>query len=89
MKVTDIPHFKQVVIMATNCDSCGFRESEVKGGAGIEDKGKLIDLKVTTPRDLHRDLLKVQMTTLKFTSKFLIQCHLYRGLDLEFSRSNI
>ncbi|KAJ9600178.1 hypothetical protein L9F63_009512 [Diploptera punctata] len=28
MKVTTIPHFKDVVIMATNCDSCGHRSNE-------------------------------------------------------------
>lgn len=58
MKVTDIPHFKEIVLMATNCESCGFRESEVKGGAGIEPKGVKITLHVTKPSDLQRDILK-------------------------------
>ncbi|CAG2184206.1 unnamed protein product, partial [Oppiella nova] len=39
MKVTQIPHFKEVVIMATNCDSCGHKTNEVKPGSGIEEKG--------------------------------------------------
>jgi len=58
MKVTDIPHFKEIVLMATNCDSCGFRESEVKGGAGIEPKGVKITLHITKTSDLQRDILK-------------------------------
>ena len=30
MKITSIPHFKEVVIMATTCDVCGARTNEVK-----------------------------------------------------------
>ena len=59
--LSDIPYFKQVVIMATSCDVCGNRENEVKGGSGIEDKGTRITLKVTSPRDLNRDVLKVSI----------------------------
>ena len=32
MKMTSIPHFKEVVIMATTCDLCGNRTNEVKVG---------------------------------------------------------
>ncbi len=59
MKMVDIPHFKQVVIMATNCEYCGLKSNEVKPGAGIEDHGVKHTLKITTPADLTRDLLKV------------------------------
>ncbi len=58
---TDIPHFKQVVIMATNCDYCGHRTSEAKSGAGVEDLGTRITLKLTDPSDLTRDILKVRL----------------------------
>ncbi|XP_046543972.1 zinc finger protein ZPR1-like [Haliotis rubra] len=54
----DIPHFKEVVIMATNCDACGYRDSEVKGGGAIEAKGRKISLKITDPSDMSRDVLK-------------------------------
>ena len=59
MKMVDIPHFKQVVIMATNCEYCGFRTNEVKPGAGIEEHGTRLTLKLTDVRDLTRDILKV------------------------------
>lgn len=26
---SEIPHFKEVIIMATNCDACGHRTNEV------------------------------------------------------------
>lgn len=45
--------------MATNCDVCGHRESEVKGGCGIEDLGQRITLHLTDVKDLSRDILKV------------------------------
>lgn len=59
MKMVDIPYFKNVVIMATSCDRCGFKDNEVKGAAGIEEKGQRIELRLTDPTDLTRDVLKV------------------------------
>ncbi|CAG2110787.1 unnamed protein product [Medioppia subpectinata] len=56
MKVQQIPHFKEVVIMATNCDACGHKTNEVKSGSGIEDKGIRITLKVADESDLERDV---------------------------------
>ncbi|CAG2114582.1 unnamed protein product [Medioppia subpectinata] len=52
-----IPHFKEVVIMATNCDACGHKTNEVKSGSGIEDKGICITLKVADESDLERDVV--------------------------------
>ena len=46
MKMTNIPYFKEVVIMATVCDLCGAKTNEVKAGGGIEAEGKKITLKV-------------------------------------------
>ena len=57
--LTEIPHFKEVVIMATLCDQCGHKTNEVKSGGGIEPTGKKMTLKVETEEDLSRDLLKV------------------------------
>lgn len=58
MKLVDIPHFKEVVIMATVCDACGHKDNEVKGGSGIEPKGTKITLKITDTSDMSRDVLK-------------------------------
>lgn len=58
MKMTTIPYFKEVVIMATVCEVCGHKTNEVKSGGGIEDKGRKITLKITDPSDLSRDVLK-------------------------------
>ncbi|KAL0118561.1 hypothetical protein PUN28_009318 [Cardiocondyla obscurior] len=58
MKLTNIPHFKEVVIMATVCESCGHRTNEVKSGGGIEPQGVKIEVTVTGTEDFSRDLLK-------------------------------
>ncbi|XP_015813905.3 zinc finger protein ZPR1 [Nothobranchius furzeri] len=58
MKLVQIPHFKEVVIMATNCDSCGHRTNEVKSGGATEQMGTKVTLHVTDPSDMTRDLLK-------------------------------
>lgn len=54
----DIPHFKEVVIMATTCDTCGQRTNEVKSGSGIEPQGVKIKVKVRGREDFSRDILK-------------------------------
>lgn len=58
MKMTNIPHFKEVVIMATNCEACGCKTNEVKSGGGIEDFGVKIEVKVHDRNDFSRDVLK-------------------------------
>ncbi|XP_059612173.1 zinc finger protein ZPR1 [Phlebotomus argentipes] len=58
MKMTSIPHFKEVVIMATVCDVCGCKTNEVKSGSGIEEFGVRIEVKITGREDLSRDVLK-------------------------------
>ncbi|KAI0352359.1 zf-ZPR1-domain-containing protein [Trametes cingulata] len=58
IKKVNIPYFKDVLIMSTNCDKCGYRDNEVKSGAAISPKGKRITLKVEDREDLSRDILK-------------------------------
>ena len=45
--------------MSTNCESCGYRDNEVKAGSAVSEKGKKIILKVVDQEDLRRDILKV------------------------------
>lgn len=58
MKLVQIPHFKEVIIMATICDSCGHRTNEVKSGGATEELGTKITLHITDPSDMTRDVLK-------------------------------
>ncbi|CAK7271050.1 nucleolar zinc-finger protein [Sporothrix epigloea] len=65
MKMVDIPHFQQVVIMSTLCDSCGYRSNDVKTGGAIPEKGRRITLQVKSARDLARDILKSESCALE------------------------
>ncbi|KAH0541311.1 hypothetical protein FGG08_004235 [Glutinoglossum americanum] len=58
MKMVEIPHFKNVVIMSTVCESCGYRSNEVKTGGEVPSKGRRIVLEVEDAEDLGRDVLK-------------------------------
>ena len=57
----DVPHFKEVIIMATTCDLCGYKSNEVKSGCGMSASGVKLTLHITDPSDLSRDILKVCM----------------------------
>lgn len=60
MKLTSIPHFKDVVIMATVCDACGVKTNEVKSGGGIEEKGIKFTVDIRDREDMSRDVLQVK-----------------------------
>ena len=52
---------QNIIIMATNCYACGYRDNEVKSGGAVAPKGKKISLKIEDEEDLSRDLLKVSL----------------------------
>lgn len=65
MKKVSIPHFKEVIVMATVCDHCGYRTSDVKTGGAIPDKGQKITLRIENITDLSRDILKSETCELQ------------------------
>lgn len=65
MKVTDIPHFKQVVIMATTCEACGSKTNEIKSGSGIEDHGIKLRVLIDKPEKLTLDLVRSDTCLIK------------------------
>lgn len=76
MKTVDIPHFKEVVLMSTNCHSCGYRDNEIKSGGAIAARGRKITLKVEDAEDLSRDILKSETAGLTIPE---IDLHLNPG----------
>lgn len=44
--------------MAFSCDYCGYKNTDIKHGGGISDKGTRIVFKVQKPEDLNRDVFK-------------------------------
>ena len=65
MKMVDIPHFRQVVIMNTTCDACGYKSNDVKTGGEIPEKGRRVTLRVKSDVDLARDILKSESCALE------------------------
>ncbi|KAK0651450.1 ZPR1 zinc-finger domain-containing protein [Cercophora newfieldiana] len=65
MKMVEIPHFRQVVIMNTSCDDCGYKSNDVKTGGEVPEKGKKVTLRITKPEDLARDILKSESCELE------------------------
>lgn len=66
MKMVDIPHFQQVILMSTVCEDCGYRSNEVKTGGEVPKLGKKITLKVLNGSvDLARDILKSESCALE------------------------
>ncbi|VVA22702.1 PREDICTED: zinc [Prunus dulcis] len=59
MFVTNIPYFQEVIVMASTCDACGYRNSELKPGGRVPEKGKKIILRVENVKDLSRDVIKI------------------------------
>ena len=66
--MTSIPHFKEVLIMAFNCQFCGYRSNEIKGGGAIPPKGQKIELTIGSEQDLKRDVLKGDSAALHLPS---------------------
>ncbi|KAG5183327.1 ZPR1 zinc-finger domain-containing protein, partial [Tribonema minus] len=58
MCMADIPHFKEVIIMAFNCQECGYKSNEVKGGGEVPLQGTMHKLTAISPKDFARDILK-------------------------------
>jgi len=65
MKITHIPHFKEVVIMAFVCGACGYKSTEVKPGGGVEPRGTTTKLHVVRRADLSRDVLKSEAASVE------------------------
>lgn len=78
MKQINIPYFKDIIIMSTNCFACGYRDVEVKSGGSISDQGKRITLKVEEGDEdaLSRDMLKSDTCGLEIPE---IELHLQPG----------
>ncbi|OMO62157.1 Zinc finger, ZPR1-type [Corchorus capsularis] len=65
MFVTRIPYFQEVIVMASTCDDCGYRNSELKPGGPISEKGKRVTLCVENINDLSRDVIKSDTASVK------------------------
>ncbi|KDR71855.1 hypothetical protein GALMADRAFT_253634 [Galerina marginata CBS 339.88] len=75
MKKVNIPYFKDILIMSTNCEHCGYRDNEVKSGAAISSQGKRVILKCEDREDLSRDILKSETAGMTIPEIDLVLTH--------------
>ncbi|KAL0241725.1 hypothetical protein GEMRC1_006960 [Eukaryota sp. GEM-RC1] len=61
--LTKIPFFKEVILMSFSCPHCGFRSTDVQHGGSIAPKGSKFELKVKTPEDANRTVVKSSYAT--------------------------
>ena len=52
--MTNIPHFKEVIIMSFTCKFCGHRTSDVKAGGAVPTYGNEVRLHLTSEEDMKR-----------------------------------
>ena len=58
MCVATIPFFKEIIIMAYSCETCGHKSTEIKQGGGISEKASKIVFRSERPEDINRDIFK-------------------------------
>lgn len=75
---TRIPYFRDVVVMCTSCEACGYRDSELRSGGEIPARGRTVTLVVRGPADLGRDVIKSESSDLSVPE-----------LDLELGRGTL
>jgi zinc finger protein len=62
----NIPHFKEIVLMAFTCDECGYHNGEVMVSGGISPQARRLTCRVASDRDLKRELIKSELAAVKF-----------------------
>lgn len=50
----NVPFFKDLVVMAFKCDSCGYKNNEIQSSTKLQDKGIKFTIKITKKEDLER-----------------------------------
>jgi len=63
--LTKIPFFQEVVVISFSCDHCGYRNNEIQTVGKLKDQGTRINVRLTHPKDLNRDVIKSEYATLR------------------------
>ena len=63
--LTKIPFFQEIILMAFSCPHCGYRDTQIKPGAPVQEKGVHIVFRVTDSKDLNRQIIKSDSCTLR------------------------
>lgn len=52
--------------MSFVCEECGFENNEIQNGGKIKEKGIRIELKILNEKDLNRQVVKSDFTSVRF-----------------------
>ncbi|KAH9251068.1 hypothetical protein BASA81_011128 [Batrachochytrium salamandrivorans] len=63
--LTKIPFFQEVILMAFECPHCGERNTQIKPGGRVQDKGIKIIFKLDKLEDFSRQIVKSDSCTLR------------------------
>lgn len=63
MMLTNIPFFKDVLVVSFSCEICGHRNNEIQNAGVLADTGLRIKLTVTCKDDLERDICRGEFAT--------------------------
>lgn len=61
--LTEIPFFKEIVVMSFSCPHCGYKNNEIQPAGTLEEYGVKISLNVTERSDLERDIIRSNHAT--------------------------
>lgn len=64
MLLTHIPFFREIVVVAFECEECGYRNSEIQFGGQIADQGIKVRFNVQKEKDLNREIIKSEYATI-------------------------
>ncbi|CAE6466656.1 unnamed protein product [Rhizoctonia solani] len=64
MMLTNIPYFKEVIIMSFRCEHCGNENNEIQSAGMIRELGTLYTARILDRSDLDRQLVKAETCTL-------------------------
>ncbi|ESN97793.1 hypothetical protein HELRODRAFT_114138 [Helobdella robusta] len=65
LMLTRIPFFREVIISSFSCDHCNHSDTGVQSGGTVQVKGVKFNLKVTSVKDLNRQVIKSEYCVLK------------------------
>lgn len=63
MMLTNIPFFKDILVVSFTCDLCGHRNNEIQNAGVLAEHGLKIKLTVTCKEDLERDICRGEFAT--------------------------
>lgn len=63
MMLTNIPFFKDVLVVSFTCDDCGHRNNEIQNAGVLADTGLKLKLTVTNKEDMDRDICRGEFAT--------------------------